>query len=920
MQQKETYFRRGRGGRAPGRGGDRPFFRRPPAASQYKSGGNRGGVEEERNADFKKDAASVVVSNAFQFDCAHPERCHETGRLFCLPSPVGSLERNFVVVERNITGIDDIIYSQHRDVWEHVPRGNARVYLKVDSPNGGDSYSLVGAVNGLRKFGLDDSTYGYPDAVQTVIAMEKEGGECGHLSAFVLPHPKGEGGKDGAYLDSAGDATGDDDTSRRFWVIGCKDVHIVLDYVISEECLHYYTTLSNRYSRAIKIARLWKAMLSVGDTPTAGDAPATPSAWPAASRTLTTAQAHAFHDSLHQHMWTSCFQAIFSDEEHLTDYSGVNELYFYALTLNRRAFEATPTSTSSVPSTDKEGHGSLPRNTPDTPADEPQYSRQDGLCVPVADAAALFASVGLGSHTHHYAPVVYNSPEYVQLIDTIRRRMNSAGCVLYGADGSGKVVRLWKEKSYPYQMERAARDAITNRKLTGSALQARIRRKLDQQPAELRDYFKDWEMSRMPWLLHFAAWLQATRRLTPHSQRSELHQLRSQWFSLQKEFQACVDSDPKLCDAYGKSQPESVQSDNDAQDLDVIKFVGPQGCGKSTLSCALYALLQKAQYRPCWVNQDESGDRKKFLAALQRATLPTSGVTHLIIDKINLDAKMNSDYDNLPITLTITWSHPDGESALFGVCIDRVLGRGTGHRTIRIDRDLTPEAYRAQVQKTRSFVRRAVQTCETPKDPPDVILRLDVTMPLKEMVRMIWEKLQENGTHTLLPITDSDIGEALTVAHRYQSFLKDIPRFPTYAALTIQDRQDVSKLLSLVPPEFTAGQIVQQEFHVTLKFFGGEVDPVMFVWVAERLGQSVTLTLESVVADPDGVAITVRRDDAHYRSANPIPHITISNRKGVPAKYSNDLISPTCYPGDPAKRRFSQLPPNCTVTGTFVFR
>ncbi|GET91219.1 hypothetical protein, conserved [Leishmania tarentolae] len=900
-------------------GGRRPSSpRQSLAASQQRSRWKR----EQKDGDVE----SVVIPNAFAANFAHVSHCREKGRLFRLPLPAtAAAHRDFVVVERTISGIDDILYSQHRHVWEHLPRGNARVYQKMDCPNGALSYSLVGAIDGLRKFGCNDSTYGYPDALQTVIAMDEENGERGHLSAFVVPPVKK--GEKSADSQAGCDAADEGDASRRFWVMGVKDVHIVLDYAVSDDCLHYYSSLGSRYSQVVNISRLWKAMLSSnGAASGGGDGGCAPSsastdARAAAAPTLTPAQARAFHEILYKKMWTSCFMVIPSDRQKPMGYSGTMELRFYALTLHRHALEKARAGRTDLPSSKAPEQGKLDKHEEASCAENEaqQYSWQDGLCIPVAEAAALYASVGL-AFSRYSAPVVYRSPEYVQLLQKINRRMDVKGCVMYGADANGKVIRLWKEKAYPHAMERATLEAVTNHKLSGNDLQVCLSKKVDQQPPELRCHFEDWQVSRMPWLMHFSAWLKMTRRCTPHMQPNELFQLRKEWLALQKEFQIALDSDPKLRDACGLYQPDPVQWASDTHDLDVIKLVGPQGSGKSTLSRSLYVLLQKAGYQPRWVNQDEAGKREKFLALLRQATQAQSTVTHLIIDKMNLDARTNSDYDSLPLSLTVTWFHPDGEEALYDVCIGRVLDRGNAHRSIRIDPNLTLQERKRKQQITRTFVRKAVRSCAMPNDPHECVLKLDITSPLDDMVRLIWEKLQDNGRHALPPVRDENVTEALHLAHEYESFLQNRPRAPTYACIGIQKQQDVEKLLSLVPPEFTAGQVVQREFHVTTKYFGGEIDPAMFVALAKLLGQSVTLTLESVVADAFGVAITVCRDDALYPCANPIPHITISNRTGVLPKYSNDLVSPTAYPGDPAERKVLPLPRNCTVTGVFEFR
>lgn len=880
---------------------------------------NEGGTS---HALLELDVESVNIPHAFEASCAHVKRCRERGRLFHLPLPAAN---SFAVVERTIGGIDDIVYSKHREVWERLPRGNARVYTQL-APGG--PYTLVGAVNGLRKFGYNDSDYGYPAAVKTVVAVEKENGECGHLSAFVLPpHVSGNA----QHSEEA--AT---NTSNRFWIVGSKNVHVVLDYDVSETCLNYYSALGRRYCYAIKIARLWKAMLPVAAATTTTAGSAASSTPDGVTRRLSAAQVLQLHTKLHECQWTSCFEAIFSDSQHLVDYDGANELRFYAVTTNARAFETasqSPTTAHADPAPVEAEAGTMNKDveeetvtatkndtTPSAKLPQGQpYSRVDGLCIPVHDAEAFYTSVGL-RFSHHSDLIPYGGDDYEKLIDTIGCRANSEGCVMYGADEAGTVVRLWKEKSYPYVMERATREAITNHKLAGNDLADAMKKKLRQQRPELRDFFKDWEATRMPWLLHFAAWLQVTRRLTPSMQRNELFPLRNRWLSLQKEFQADMDRDPELYDVCGQYQPDPVQWGTDTKDLDVIKFVGPQGCGKSTLSRAFYALLLKAKYNPRWVNQDESGNRNKFLASLRQATHAEAGVSHLLIDKMNLDARMNHDYDNLPLSLTVAWYHPDGETALYGVCIGRVLGRGSGHRTIRLDPNLTPQERATEEKNIRSFVRKAVHACETPQDPSEVVLELDITTPLPEMVRMMWDKLQDTGTNTLPPITDADIADAIQLARRYETLLCDLPKAPIYACIGLQQEDQVEKLLSVVPADFTRGQVVQSEFHVTTKFFGGETDPVAFVTLAERLGKSVTLTLETVVADADGVAVTVKRDDTRYPCANPIAHFTISNRKGVPPKYSNALISESNYPGDPGRRHVVRLPEGITVTGIFEFR
>lgn len=867
---------------------------------------------------FERFVENPKIANAFEASCRHITRCRERSRLFHLPlghtatataedtrdegpAPLSTTnDKNtmaVVVVERTIGGFDDVVYKKHREVWERLPRGNARVFIPAGDvaepsapPTAGEAtgqsadggYRLVGAVNGLRKFGYGDSSYGYPEAVKSVIAVEKANGECGHIAAFCLPPA----------ADSDGQATGTtSSTQNRFWIIGSKNVHIVLDYVVSEAQLAYYRHLGQRYTYAVKIAELWHRCIC-------GDAQQTANDIATNEWSITAEKLLSFHETLATKRWTACFEAIFDDSQHLVDYNGVNTMCFYAVTENRRAFENAPT------------------------AAETAFSASDGLCLDVLAAKEICTTAGL-PFCRHSDRVEYPSAAYTALVEDIARRTNSEGCVMYGTDSGdpavAKVVCLWKEKSYPYVMERATREAITQRKMAGKELVNRLSKKLNLQGPHLRSYFSDWEAVRLPLLVKFAAWLQLRRHLTPHMSRDALFPLRNQWLTLQRQFQSELAADAELggfCDQY---QPDGEVWGGDARALDVVKFTGPQGSGKSTLSRALFILLRRAGYQPRWLNQDEAGNREKFLAGIRNATHQSSGVTHLLIDKMNLDAQMNADYAMLPLTVTVAFLHDDGAEALYETCIDRVLRRGAGHRTIRLveggDGVAAVQEREKQVQNIRSFVRRAVRNYALPDDEAETMLTLDVETPLEEMVRLLWQRLNASGIHSLPAIADEEIADALRMSQRYEELLCSLPIAPIYACISISDP---SAMLSLVPKNFVIGQVVQKSFHLTTKFFGGETDPVYFVELAERLNQSVELTLEAVYGDNAGVAIVVARDDEKYPCANAVPHITIANRRGVQPKYSNELISPD-YPGVMSDRKVVKLPPGTTVTGIFKF-
>ncbi|EAN86626.1 hypothetical protein, conserved, partial [Trypanosoma cruzi] len=90
---------------------------------------------------------------------------------------------DFILVERTITGCDDAVYRANRDVWEHVPRGQASVLI---ADPGEGAPRLVATLQGLRKFGQFDAPYGVECGTPVVaVALEAIDGDCGHVTAFA---------------------------------------------------------------------------------------------------------------------------------------------------------------------------------------------------------------------------------------------------------------------------------------------------------------------------------------------------------------------------------------------------------------------------------------------------------------------------------------------------------------------------------------------------------------------------------------------------------------------------------------------------------------------------------------------------------------------------------------------------------------
>ncbi|PWV04415.1 hypothetical protein C3747_152g90 [Trypanosoma cruzi] len=726
---------------------------------------------------------------------------------------------DFILVERTITGCDDAVYRANRDVWEHVPRGQASVLI---ADPGEGAPRLVATLQGLRKFGQFDAPYGVECGTPVVaVALEAIDGDCGHVTAFA---------HDG----------------ERFWLVGTKDVHMLVRFDVPEEDLALYGVdegVSWRAAVPKRVVGVWRDTL----------------------RALPEGRAAALHDYLGTTGRTACFDGILRECGHLVDHGPRETLKFYAVTCRG----ATP---------------------------------HEGLCADPASSMAALQSFGLDVVTPQPA-VELGTDEYAVLRDGVARRLNCEGAVLYGCNEAGVVVRMWKQRSHAYAMERAAQEAIVTHRLCGVALRSRLAGKLARLPEEVRRCLGDWEAERLDYLVRFAAWLHVTGRQTARTELGGLQDLRRRWITLQNQFAQCV-----AVDAHVRSQVMHYEPSGDdavTSDPDAVVCVGPQGCGKSTFSRTLYALLRQAGLSPCWINQDEAGGGRQFLDAIRHAQ--RGGHTHLIIDKMNLDEAARDDYADLGLrALTVVWSHPDGTDALVDICFDRVRRRGSAHRTFKADR--------REGRRVRQTLLGCATRCRPPTEGP--LIEVSVTDDTATIARRVWAELSARGLTDIPEIETLDMAAALGVANAYESFLCRFPRHVEYAAIQIASPE---RVLELVPPEMLDGKKVQKAFHVTTLYLGRDAckDPVLLRQLVGLLGESIELTLTSVASDPKGTAIAVR-NEGEFPCENVHPHITIANAPGVPPVYSNELLDDS-HADDPCRTVVS-LPAGTRVTGTFVFR
>jgi hypothetical protein len=586
-----------------------------------------------------------------------------------------------------------------------------------------------------------------------------------------------------------------------YWVAGSKHVHLVWRIGHYDADVAAYG--AQRYTYALKVAAVWNRMLSgVGSASVDG-------AW--------------FFTMLSGTGMTACAEAILADSEHIVEYADGEKdtLKFFAL--------AEPKA--SVPA----------------------------LCSMPEMARTLFERCGLPTAAFS-AKLAVGSAEYTAALDAIARRTNSEGVVAYGLDALGLVACMWKEKSYPYVMERVVREAVIGDR-TLAQIKQRVRVRLDEQAAAVRAYFAEWEATRFPWLLTFAAWLRITRVIPARDKWS----VQSRWLTLQREFRAAS--------AAVVAEAEAVVAAAEAAAVKVVVLVGLPGSGKSTLARGLVKLLSGAGANPRWLNQDEAdSNRQRYIGAI-KSVMADPAVTHIILDKSNLDAGNRKDYTDLGLepTMTVVLEHPDGLEATKAICAQRFLARGAAHRSLRSDGE-------GAVGREKFLGICDSMLARYPKDGLDGALRLDILLPPEAALATVAERLG---------FAVAGAADAVSFARAYEDSVAAIKR-PQYGGLAV--RGDVSPLRAAIPADALTGKHARGEFHVTLRHIGDVMDPIWFMNFAPRVGTEAELVVTEIVWDDKAVAAHVELP-AGVECSNPIPHITLAVARGTQPVYSNTLLA-----------------------------
>eukprot|EP00811_Abedinium_folium_P003175 NODE_1291_length_2533_cov_5.803408.p1 GENE.NODE_1291_length_2533_cov_5.803408~~NODE_1291_length_2533_cov_5.803408.p1 ORF type:complete len:653 (+),score=227.38 NODE_1291_length_2533_cov_5.803408:369-2327(+) len=356
---------------------------------------------------------------------------------------------------------------------------------------------------------------------------------------------------------------------------------------------------------------------------------------------------------------------------------------------------------------------------------------------------------------------------------------------------------------------------------------------------------------------------------------------------------------------------------------------GLMGSGKSTLCRTIAHMLGGT-----WVNQDEfahkgRGAKKAFLAEIERDA-SDDRVPVLLVDKINtmrqhrreiLDAMQRGVAGDV---VFVQMHHPDDPpnrlDNMLKLCVQRIHGRGEGHRTLM-----------GSDPKLQNILRMTAGGVE-PMDQDELSryagsLSVDVTLPPAQSVMQVLTDLDANGLlgrfHLHELVTQDRVEEAIQMARAAEEELKKTsapapaagkkkaakPPPLWYWVLDFNE-DETNRIRAFWESHSTnlGGDVLgpPKDYHITLLYLGGGSDSEIaarhphirdgaqgVTRLRDRLqsmhGQEIEIELTDVVCDGSVAAAQAILPDE--MCGNRHPHVTLALGAGVAPRMSNELLA-----------------------------
>ncbi|KAI3633094.1 hypothetical protein MIR68_009169 [Amoeboaphelidium protococcarum] len=625
-----------------------------------------------------------------------------------------------------------------------------------------------------------------------------------------------------------------------YWVAGSKNVHIIFRTAndLSHEQYH-----DQRYSFALPIAR-WVCDNAPTD----------------------------FQQWLAENKYTACGEALFRDSRHLVDYGEVEDhIRFFAVTQSA--------------SVDLNQFGI-------TALSPPQFSK-------------LFSEKFGLKVAQSYRVISCKDPDQVkQLMVDIASLQNCEGCVLNWTRHTGsqlnssnqefqeQVVYMCKVKSVSYALERCIRQATFRQLDEAKVRQAVLSTAAKLEPECGQEAIDLWMSQRLESMIKFSQWLIQSKQIDEHNRDI----IQPKWLELLNEF---MELDQKIVQQQLQSSQKNLNERQQGSDHNkpvVIALRGLPLSGKSTVARALFVILKRLGNSVVWINQDELGNKKRYLNAVKHA-YQQSSVKYIILDKTNRATEHLLDIVDIcgRIDYLFTFVHPQdqpdedgaGQNAI-KLCQSRFSHRQDGHRSIGQDDDIVKilNIMAKMSISSQKLLRFAV----TLKD-------IDMTLNTDDIAAQILKDISIPSSNIKL------IQQSIEVSHYYEKCLSQL-NGQRYIFFGIFFEHDINDLLSESGQQINQfcahwleGKTKLQSHHVTVAYFGDQIDPdlycALFKMVHEENIGLVKVKIVSLHADDKAMAASVEISDDRLAKlcTQAHAHITLALAAKVKPFYSNELLT-----------------------------